>query len=294
MKMKKSLALRAMLAKPGIIVAPGVTTALFARLIEDTGFSAQFVTGAGLANIHFGLPDYNLVTMTENLELVKRINDNTTLPLIVDIDNGYGSALNVYRTVREFSRLDVGALVLEDQQSPKRCGHFEDQVVIPIEEMCQKLRAAREASVDPDLVLVARTDAIAATGSLDEGIRRGNAYAEAGADIVFVEAPRSEEQLARIPKELKVPALVNLVEGGNTPLLTNTQLEELGFKIVIYANATMKAALKGMKDLLVHLREDGTTKDDDFQYMIPSPERHRLTGKDFYKDLQMRYGVTKK
>ncbi len=188
----------------------------------------------------------------------------------------------------------MGALVLEDQQSPKRCGHFEDQVVIPIEEMCQKLRAAREASVDPDLVLVARTDAIAATGSLDEAIRRGNAYAEAGADIVFVEAPRSEEQLARIPKELKVPALVNLVEGGNTPLLTNTQLEELGFKIVIYANATMKAALKGMKDLLVHLREDGTTKDDDFQYMIPSPERHRLTGKDFYKDLQMRYGVTKK
>ena len=287
--MKKSLALRALLKEPGIIVAPGVTTALFGKLIEDTGFSVQFVTGAGMANLHFGLPDYNLITMSENLELVKRINDSTACPLIVDIDNGYGSALNVYRTVREFSRLDVGALVLEDQQSPKRCGHFEDQVVIPLEEMCGKLRAAREASLDPDLVLVARTDAIAATGSFEEAIRRGRAYAEAGADVVFVEAPRTLEQLSRIPKELPVPALVNLVEGGNTPLLTNEELEKLGFKIVIYANATMKAALKGMKDLLLHLREDGTTRDDEGRYMIPSTQRHRLTGKEFYKELQKRY-----
>lgn len=288
LSMKKSLELRRLLKQDGLIVAPGVTTPYFAQVIETEGFSAMFVTGAGLANMHFGLPDYAMITMTENLELVKRINDNTSLPMIVDIDDGYGNPLNVYRTVKEFSRLDVGALVIEDQKAPKRCGHFEDQVCIPKEEMVNKLKAARDASQDPDLVLVARTDAISAV-NFEDAIDRANAYADAGADVVFVEAPRTIEQMTQIPKLVKVPCLVNLVEKGKTPMLHNDELEKLGFKIAIYANGPTKGAIKGFQNVLRYLKENKTTDGCDNELMIPSVERHELTHKEFYKDLQLKY-----
>ena len=219
--MRKGKVLRELLQQEGSITAPGVTTPLFAKVAEERGFKVLFVTGAGLANMNFGLPDYGLVTMSENLELVKRINDNTDLPLIVDIDDGYGNPMNVYRTLREFSRLDLGAVILEDQKAPKRCGHFEDHEVIPISDMVNKIKAAREGSVDPDLVLFARTDAIAVNG-IEDALERGKAYAEAGADVIFIEEPRTVEQMERIPKEMPVPTLINLVEGGKTPMLKNS------------------------------------------------------------------------
>ncbi len=286
--MRKGKLLRELLKQEGIIVVPGVTTPLFARVAQERGFKALFVTGAGLANMNFGLPDYGLITMTENLELVKRINDNTDLPLIVDIDDGYGNPMNVYRTLREYSRLDLGAVILEDQKAPKRCGHFEDHEVIPIPDMVNKLKAAREGSADPDLVLFARTDAIAVNG-IEDALERGKAYAEAGADAVFIEAPRDARQMARIPKEIPVPTLINLVEGGKTPLLKNSQLEEMGFKVALYANAPLKASIKGMQNLLDYLLENDTTDGCDGSLMIPSKERHELTGKQFYMDLQKRY-----
>ncbi len=286
--MRKAQVLRELLKQEGIIIAPGVTTPLFAKVAQERGFKALFVTGAGLANMNFGLPDYGLITMTENLELVKRINDNTDLPLIVDIDDGYGNPMNVYRTLREYSRLDLGAVILEDQKAPKRCGHFEDHAVIPIPDMVNKLKAAREGSVDPDLVLFARTDAIAVNG-IEDALERGAAYAEAGADVIFIEAPRTVEQMARIPKEIPVPTLINLVEGGKTPLLKNCELEQLGFKVALYANAPLKACIKGMQNLLDYLLENGTTGGCDGTLMIPSPERHELTQKQFYMDLQKRY-----
>ncbi|MDD3252256.1 MAG: isocitrate lyase/PEP mutase family protein [Lachnospiraceae bacterium] len=286
--MEKAKQLRALLKQESIIVVPGVTTPLFAKVAEEKGFRALFVTGAGLANMNFGLPDYGLITMTENLELVKRINDNTSLPLIVDIDDGYGSPMNVYRTVKEYSRLNVGAVILEDQKAPKRCGHFEDHEVISIQDMTNKLKAAREASLDPDLVLFARTDAISVNG-IEDALERGKAYAAAGADVIFIEAPRTLEQMAQIPKEIPVPTLINLVENGKTPMLKNCELEQMGFKVVLYANAPLKACIKGMQNLFDYLMENGTTDGCDGTLLIPSSERHELTHKQFYMDLQKRY-----
>lgn len=286
--MKKAVKLRELLNQEGMLVVPGVTTALFARVAQERGFQVLFVTGAGLANMNFGLPDYGLITMTENLELVKRINDNTTLPLIVDIDDGYGNPMNVYRTLKEYSRLDLGAVILEDQKAPKRCGHFEDHAVISKEDMASKIKAAREGSVDPDLVLFARTDAISVNG-IDDAIDRAHAYLEAGADAIFIEAPRTLEQMKRIPREVPAPTLINLVEGGKTPMLTNKELEAMGFKVALYANAPLKASIKGMQNLLDYLKENGTTEGSQGQLMIPSSERHQLTDKQFYMDLQKRY-----
>jgi len=286
--MKKARQLRELLRMEGIIVAPGVTTPLLAKVTEEKGFKALFVTGAGLANMNFGLPDYGLITMTENLELVKRINDNTSLPLIVDIDDGYGNPMNVYRTLKEYSRLDIGAVIIEDQKAPKRCGHFEDHEVIPIPDMVNKIKAAREASADPDLVIFARTDAIAVNG-IEDALERGKAYAEAGADVIFVEAPKTAEQMARIPKEMPVPTLINLVESGKTPLLKNCELEKMGFKVALYANAPLKACIQGLQNLLDYLVENDTTDGCDGTLIIPSAERHELTNKQFYQDLQERY-----
>lgn len=226
--------------------------------------------------------------MTENLELVKRINDNTSVPLIVDIDDGYGNPMNVYRTLKEYSRLDVGAVILEDQKAPKRCGHFEDHAVIPPEEMAAKLKAAREGSVDPDLVIFARTDAISVNG-IDDALERARIYVEAGADAIFIEAPRTREQMERIPKEVPAPTLINIVEGGKTPQLNNRELEQMGFKVALYANAPLKASIKGMQKLLDYLTEKGTTDGCEGDLMIPSAERHELTDKQFYMDLQKRY-----
>lgn len=200
--MKKGKVLRELLRQEGIITAPGVTTPLFAKVAEERGFKVLFVTGAGLANMNFGLPDYGLVTMSENLELVKRINDNTDLPLIVDIDDGYGNPMNVYRTLREFSRLDLGAVILEDQKAPKRCGHFEDHVVIPIPDMVNKIKAAREGSLDPDLVLFARTDAIAVNG-IEDALERGKAYAEAGADVFSSKHPELWSRWRGFPEKCR-------------------------------------------------------------------------------------------
>jgi len=286
--MKKSLLFKGLLKKEGIIVAPGATTALFAKIIEDMQFKAIFVTGAGLANLHFGVPDYALTTMTENLELVKRINDNTSLPLIVDIDDGYGNPMNVYRTGREFSKLDVGAVVIEDQKAPKRCGHFEDHQVISINDMSNKIKALRDGSIDPDLVVFARTDAISVEG-FDSAIERANAFLEAGADAIFIEAPRDIGQMEKIPQLVKAPCLVNMVEGGKTPLLPNDQLEKLGFKVAIYANAPLKACIKGMQLLLQHLKETGSTANIDNQLMITMKERNVVTNKEFWKEMQAKY-----
>jgi PEP phosphonomutase and related enzymes len=280
--------LRKLFAEKGIIVAPGTTTALYAKIIEDMGFKSIFVTGAGLANMHFGLPDYALTTMTENLELVKRINDNTTLPLIVDIDDGYGNPMNVYRTGKEFSALDVGAVVIEDQKAPKRCGHFEDHQVISIEDMQNKIKALREGSTDSDLVVFARTDAISVNG-IDDAIERAHRFIDAGADAIFIEAPRTIEQMRMIPKNVPAPCLVNIVEGGKTPLVPNEALQEMGFKVVIYANAPLKASIRGMKDLLQHLKDTGTTANCDDNLMITMAERNIITRKEFYKNLQMKY-----
>lgn len=273
--MKKSTVLRNLLKNEGLLVAPGASTALLGKMVEIMGFNVVYATGAGIANMQFGVPDLGLATMTEILETAKRINDATTLPVIADIDNGYGNALNVYRTVKEFSAVGIAALQLEDQQLPKRCGHFNGKAIISKEEMVSKIKAAKDALQDPDVMLIARTDAIAVNG-LEDALDRGAAYAEAGADILFIEAPTSIEQMRTITSQIKTYHIANMVEGGKTPILPNSQLEEIGFKIAIYANAPLKAAIKGAKDLLEHLRVHGSTADCE-HLMITMKERNEIT-----------------
>ena len=285
--MKKSLIFRNLLKADGAVVAPGATTALFSHLVELAGFDAVYATGAGIANMNLGVSDLGLATMTENLEAVKRINDATKLPVIADIDNGYGNALMVYRTVKEFSSIGIAGLQMEDQQLPKRCGHFEGKAVISKEEMVAKLKAAKDALLDPDIVLIARVDAIAING-FDDAMDRAAAYLAAGADMLFVEAPTSVEQLREIPRRVKAWHMANMVEGGKTPLLRNKELGELGFKFVIYANAPLKAAVKGVKDLLAYLKTEDTTDKAD-HLMISMRERNEITHFDFFNSLESKY-----
>jgi len=285
--MKRSEALRELLEGDEIVVAPGASTALFARLVEVAGFKVVYATGAGIANMQFAVPDLGLVCMSEMAETVQRINGATTLPVIVDIDNGYGNALNVYRTVREFSEMGVAALQLEDQQLPKRCGHFAGKAVISQKEMAEKIKAAKDASRDPDLVLIARTDALAVHG-FDDALERGARYADAGADMIFIEAPTTLEQVRRIPQAMSVPAVINVVEGGRTPLLGNQALQEMGYKMVLYANAPLKAAVKGAQRLLDRLQATGTTAGCE-ELMISMDERNAITGFAEMNRLEERY-----
>lgn len=287
--MKKSIAFRELIKQDEIIVAPGAPTALFARLIENAGFKVVNVTGAGMANMNFCLPDYGMITMKENLETIKRINDCTSVPLIVDLDDGYGGGINVYRTISEVSRLDVGAVFIEDQQNPKRCGHFENHAIIPTEAMVGKIKAAKDASWDPDLFLIARTDAISATGSFEAALERSAAYVEAGADGIFIEAPTSIEEMKMIPQYVKVPTVINLLESGKTPMLTNKELEKMGFKIVFYGNAVLKASIFGVKNILKYLMENDTTLGCDNKLMITTDERHEILEKERYMDMVKKY-----
>jgi methylisocitrate lyase len=285
--MKKATTLRNLLQSDGIIVAPGATTALFAHLVELAGFDVVYATGAGVANMNLGVPDIGLATMSESLEVMKRINDATSLPVVADIDNGFGNALMVYRTVREYTACGIAGLQLEDQRLPKRCGHFEGKAIVSTEEMVGKIKAAKDAMLDSQTVLIARTDAIAVEG-FDNAVERAAAYLEAGADMLFIEAPTSSDMLRRIPFSVKAPHLANMVEGGKTPVIANGELQEMGFKMVLYANAPLKAAVKGVKDLLAHLKTAGTTGNAE-HLMISMRERNEITCFDLYRDRETKY-----
>lgn len=285
--MKKTTALKNLLKKDGFITAPGATTALFSRLVELAGFDVVYATGAGIANMNLGVPDIGLATMTESLEVVKRINDATSLPVIADIDNGFGNSVMVYRTVKEFTACGIAALQLEDQVLPKRCGHFDGKAIVSKEEMVSKIKAAKDAMLDPDTLLIARTDAIAVNG-FDDAMDRAHAYVEAGADILFVEAPTSAEMMSKIPANVKAVHIANMVEGGKTPSVHNDKMYEMGFKIGIYANAPLKAAVKGVMDLLEHLKKEGTTGNAD-HLMITMKKRNEVTLFDYYKNLEAQY-----
>lgn len=246
-------ALRARLASGELIVAPGVFDGISASLVGRIGFAAGYLTGAGVAASGFGLPDIGLVTQTEMAErarmLVRALGD---VPLIADADTGYGATLNVVRTVQEYETAGVAAIQLEDQAFPKKCGHLPDKELISAAEFVLKLRAALDARTDQDLVVIARTDARGPLG-LDEAIRRANVYADAGADVIFVEAPEGAEEIERISKEVSAPLLINLVQGGLTPLESSARLRELGFAIAIHPSlplgATAWAMLSGLAEL---------------------------------------------
>ena len=288
MQQKTSTQLRELLASKQIIVAPGAFDALSARLVEQAGFPAVYVTGAGVASTRLGVPDIGLTTMNEVLDTAKNIVSATNIPAICDTDTGYGNALNLVRTVREFERIGVAAIQVEDQITPKRCGHTEGKQLVTKEEMVKKIEAVQYAKQSEDFVLIARTDAIAVNG-FDDAIDRAKAYAQAGADILFVEAPRTVVEMKRIPGLLDVPLLVNMVEGGGkTPLLPADELEAMGFRIAIYPTSAWMAAIKAMQGVLRELKENGST-DGYAEHMVSFQEMFEIVGLSHYRGLEAKY-----
>ena len=253
--MKPTTALRRLISENEIIVAPGVYDGLSARLAARHGFRAVYATGGGIAR-SLGYPDLGLLGMTEVIEHLIPIVESAGAPVIADADTGYGNALNVHRAVRAFERIGVAAIHLEDQTVPKRCGHLDDKTVVPTAEMVQKLRAARDALGDPDFTLIARTDALAVEG-VDAAIERARAYAEAGADVVFVEAPETMAHIEAIASRLPYPKLINMFQGGKTPLVPLARLRELGYRIVIIPSDLQRAAIRAMEDVLTVIERDG-------------------------------------
>lgn len=252
--------LRARLNRPAILLAPGVTDALTAAIAAAAGFEALYLTGAGLAYTRLGRPDVGLVTASEVADTIALVTDRVPLPLIVDADTGFGNALNMQRTMRLFEKAGAAALQIEDQTFPKRCGHLRDKTLIPAAEMTGKIRAAVDARHDAGTLVIARTDAIAVDG-FDAAIERAGRYAEAGADVLFVEAPQDRRQLADIVAALgdRAPLMANMVEGGDTPLTGTADLEAIGFRLVIFPGGIVRAMAKAAEAFYASLRTHGTT-----------------------------------
>jgi 2-methylisocitrate lyase-like PEP mutase family enzyme len=257
-------------------MVPGAADAITARIIEAAGFPAVYATGAGFANASFAIPDVGLVSVTEVVDHVWRMADSVGIPLIVDADTGYGGVLNVYRAVRQLERAGAAAIQLEDQSDPKRCGHFDGQLVVPVQTMIGKLAAALDARTDPDVLIIARTDARASEG-FPAAVERAQAYVEAGADVIFVEAPRTVDELAAVPGQIPVPCLANIVEGGKTPELPAQELQKLGYKIALFANTALRVGIRAIEGAMSTLRAEGTS-----QSLIPDmvtwEERQQLIG----------------
>lgn len=249
---------RKLLAQPGIITAPGAYDCLTASIIQQAGFPAIYMTGAGTSVARLGYPDLALATMSEMLSNASDIVSVVDVPVIADADTGYGGILNIQRTVRQYERSGVAAIHIEDQESPKRCGHLDNKRVIPAEDMVQKIRAAVDARTDPDFTIIVRTDALAVTG-WDDSMRRCEDYIKAGADVLFVEALRTPEEAERAAKSLDVPLLYNYVETGKSPLIPASELEALGFKIVIFPVSALLTICRVVTDLMGELKQKGTT-----------------------------------
>ena len=287
--MSNSRRLQELMARRAAVTVPGAANALFARVIEELGFEAVYVTGAGVANMLLGAPDVGLTTMSEVRDTVAAITDAVSVPLIVDADTGYGNAVNVVRTVRALERAGAAGIQIEDQVFPKKCGHFAGKDVIAPEEMAQKIKAAVDARHDQSLQIIARTDAYAVEG-LERALERAQAYIAAGADATFVEAPTTLAELARIPKALGVPQVANIVFGGKTPDPGREKLAELGFAIVLYANAALQAALKASYDVLGALKRDGSLRSV-ADRLASFEERQRTVAKDEWDAREARYRV---
>lgn len=273
-------------ARRGILV-PGAFNALSARVIADLGFEAIYVTGAGVTNMWFGMPDQGFMGLAEIAEHTARIRDAVDVPLLVDADTGFGNALNVYHTVRTLERAGADCIQLEDQVAPKRCGHFSGKAVISTEEAVSKIKAATDARRDADLLIMARTDAAAVHG-FEAALERAEQFAEAGADMLFVEAVTTEAEIRALPQRLRTPQLMNMVIGGKTPIFGAQELGALGFSIVLYANAALQGAVMGMQKTLTVLRDEKQVLESS-GLVAPFAERQRLVGKPEWDALEKRY-----
>jgi 2-methylisocitrate lyase-like PEP mutase family enzyme len=279
--------LRAKLNERRGLLVPGAADALAARVIASLGFEAVYVTGAGVTNSLLGLPDLGFISLPELAQQTAAIREAVELPVIVDADTGFGNALNVRRAVQVLERTGANAIQIEDQVFPKRCGHFSGKQVIPAEEMGAKIRAATDARADSDFLIVARTDARAVDG-FQAAIDRAAQWIEAGADVTFVEAPETLEEVRRIPSLLRVPQVLNLVAGGKTPIVNVKELAKAGYGMVLYANAALQGAIAGMQSALSELKATGML-DETSGKIATFEERQRLVRKPFFDELERKY-----
>lgn len=273
-------------ARRGVLV-PGAFNALSAKLIADLGFEAVYVTGAGVTNMSLGLPDQGFMGLAEIAEHTARIRDAVDLPLLVDADTGFGNALNVIHTVRTLERAGADCIQLEDQVNPKRCGHFSGKEVIPVDEAVGKIKAAVDARKGADLLIMARTDAAAVHG-FEAAVERAQRFAEAGADILFVEAVTQPQEIRSLPQRIRTPQLMNMVIGGQTPLFARDELQGMGFSLVLWANAALQGALHGMQQALTVLLQTGALSEHS-GLVTPFAERQRLVGKPLWDERERRY-----
>jgi len=284
--MQRSKELRRLLKGEKLLVAPGAFDGLSARLVERAGFPLIYVTGGGIAR-SMGYPDMGLLTMSEVLARVKNIVDVTSVPVIADADTGYGNAINVTRTVREFESVGVAGIHLEDQVTPKKCGHYEGKLLVTEEEMVKKIEAATESRADSNFVIIARTDARAVEG-LDRAIQRGKRYLEAGADMLFIEAPQSIEEIRTIAESLSVPLLINMFKGGKTPLVPMDQLQQWGYRVAIVPSPLQLAAVHAMQKLLAGLKAHGSLEPFSDK-MITFQERDEIVDLKKYQEMERKF-----
>jgi 2-methylisocitrate lyase-like PEP mutase family enzyme len=279
--------LKTLLQRQSLLVAPGCFDGLSARLVEEAGYEAAYLSGGAVAR-SMGIPDIGLVTMSESIDRAAQVVSAVNIPIIADADTGYGNAVNLVRTVREFERAGVAAIHIEDQITPKRCGHLDGKEVISAVEMEQKLGAALAARSDGDFCIIARTDARGVNG-FDDAIERARRFAKLGVDAIFVEAPQSEQELAEIPQRLPgIPLLVNVFKGGKTPMLPMARLQQMGYRIAIYPSETQRAAIHAMRNALATLKREGTTESIDGT-LTTFKERDRVVGLDEWQKIEKRY-----
>ncbi|HOJ82932.1 MAG TPA: oxaloacetate decarboxylase [Acetomicrobium flavidum] len=289
--MKRSTLLKNMIAERKALVCPGAHDVISAKLIERAGFRACQVSGFGLSASYLGLPDMAFLSFSEALDFSKNIIDAVEIPVMVDADTGFGNAINAMRVTEEFIKIGAAGMNIEDQVFPKRCGHLEGKQIIPMEEMVLKIKACIEVKkqLDPDFVINARTDAIAVSG-VDEAIRRGNAYADAGADLIFIEAPRTKEDIKRLTREIQAPISINLfdaVSGGKTPLISIDELREMGVARISIPVGPLFAAIRGMINYLDVIKDGIAEGRDDL--VVPFAEFKELIGFNKYRDLEKKY-----
>lgn len=274
--------------KPGhLLIAPGVFEMISARVADRLGFEALYMTGYGAVASHLGVPDAGTATYTEMVGRVEMIAKGTTTPLIADADTGYGGLLNVERTVKGYESAGASAIQLEDQEFPKKCGHTLGRRVIPAEDMVKKIRVAREARDSGDFLIIARTDARTSLG-LDEALRRGEAYAKAGADVIFIESPESVEEMRKVTATFEQPCLANMVEGGRTPILSHAELKEVGYRLAIFPAAGFLAAAAAFDSVYRGLKDQGSTKSTNTP-LYPFSEMNKLMGFERVWDFDKRH-----
>lgn len=281
--------LRERIARRDAMLLPGCGNALTARIAEDLGFEAIYVSGSSVTNSFLGVPDLSFITLTQLADHVAAMRDVVQLPIIVDADTGFGNAVSVGRTVKLLERAGANCIQIEDQVFPKRCGHFEGKEVIPTQEFVAKIKAAVDARESSGVLIMGRSDAVACTG-FDDALERANAAFEAGADCLFVEGPRTLDEIRAIPKALNAPVLLNLVFGGNTPILGQTELAQMGYAMVLYAGAAIQAQILATQRVLGHILSTGSIKGV-LDQVASFDERQRMVNKGNYDEMERRYAV---